>query len=157
MVSSTTATLFLDLNVKKVKEKIAAIKHEIDKLGFIWRGTRDTIKREARAILRTINTLINIAQNLVERMGMILTPFQEYITGLINITITTLLQMSIAASSTVIGAPLGVTIAASAGVFAVISHAMAVQGFSDAAESMGDLEDTVRDLGTLVTSFGEFV
>ena len=66
-------------------------------------------------------------------MGVILDPVQEYIFGLITITVTTLLNMAVAASATVIGAPLGVVIAAAAGVFSIVSLANATAGFNEAS------------------------
>lgn len=156
MVSSSSFTLFLDLNISKAKKEYEEAKRDIEKIGATWRKTKDLIKRESRAILGTMKTLINIGQNVMERMGFVLDPFQEYITGLINITITTLLQMSIAASSTGIGIPLGVAIAASAGIFGIASHAMASAGIAEAKGDIENLEATMRDLGTLVSSLSQF-
>lgn len=156
MVSSDGFTLFLDLNISRAKREYEEVKRDIEKLGAVWRRTRDTIKRESRAILRTMNVLVNIGTNMIERMGFVLDPFQEYITGLINVTITTLLQMSVAASSTGIGAPLGVTIAASAGVFGVAALAMSSAGIAEARGEIEDLEATMRDLGILVSSLTQF-
>ena len=156
MVSSDDFTVWLNLNTTKARAEYQEIKRDIETLGVVWNETKDLIRREHTAILRTMGTLVNIAQNMFERMGFVLDPFQEYITGLISITITTLLQMSIAASSTVIGAPLGVTIAASAGLFSVAAHGAAQQGLSEARDSITDLENTMRDLGTLINAFSGF-
>ena len=150
MVSSDRFTLLIDVNTSKAKSELVEFKEAIDRLGADWQQTKQTIEREAQGILRTISSMIDLAQNVIEQMGFILTPFQDYLVGLIDITITTLLQMAVAASSTVIGAPLGVTIAAAAGVFSVVAHASAAQGLSEARADIEDIQSTLASVSNVI-------
>ena len=152
---SSTSTLFVDLNTSKAKAEAQAFKESIDRLGEDWKKVKQTVEREAQGILRTISSMIDLAQNVIQGMGVILTPFEEYLVGLIDITVTTLLQMAVAASSTVIGAPLGVTIAAAAGVFSVVSHAATAQGLTEARADIDGINRTLSSVSDVISNLAQ--
>lgn len=156
-MSSERFTLFIDANFAKAKAEAQEFREAIDELGEDWQKTKQTIEREAQGILRTISSMISLAQNVIEQMGFILDPFGSYLVGLIDITITTLLQMAVAASSTVIGAPLGVTIAAAAGVFSVVAHTATAQGLSEARADIDAIRSnllSVQDIAFNIQQLG---
>lgn len=144
--------LFIDLITDSARRELDDFSKQVDRVGAKWQRIKITVQREATGILRTIGSLVNLAQNVMDQFGVILGPFEEWIFGLIGIMVTTLLNMSVAASSTVIGAPLGILIAASAGIFSAATLTLAAAGMDDARDNMNKISATMSGLGSFVGS-----
>lgn len=135
--------------VNTIKSEASEATKTITELGNRWSRLKATIQKEATNILGSLAVLVGVIKNTVLAMGVILDPIQNYIFGIITITVTTLLNMAVAASATGIGAPLGVIIAAAAGVFSIVSTANATAGFNEASAQFQRASAALSGLGTL--------
>lgn len=154
---SSRFRLFIDLITDKARTELRDFQNEVDSVGEDWQRVKVMVQRESREILGLINGLVGLAQNVSTQFGDLLGPFGEYLLGLISVTIATLTNMAIAASSTIIAAPLGITIAAAAGLFSIAAHGAAAQGLAELRTDVDNMAATVSSIGTVVSSLSGLI
>lgn len=155
MVSSdgTTSWNFDFTNAKRqLLTAVNSIDREVDRLGAKWQKTKLTIKQEAIGIIGTINALVGVMQTVIDQLGIVLGPLEDFFLQIIQTTVTTMANMAVAAGSTIIGAPLAVTIAAAGGIFSIVATAGALAGISDAKESWQKASSIAGSFGALSSS-----
>ena len=118
--------------------ELTAFSNMVDSLGTKWQRIKKTVKQEARKLLYSLQSFINLARNIFNSFGMSLDPMGEALLNIIGSVIASAIAMQYAYAA---GGPVGwamMAISALALTVAIGQQVNAARGIDEAKQAAAD-------------------